>query len=215
MPRYAGAVSNRLRLVLSFLLLSLAHCVAYRVGDAVDTMLRTSLEAKEALRSQMPMFGVNSIAEFKGSPRSFSLSFEEGLRALPWFDLKNSRGNPLEYVTVTFVYSRSGDGSIHAISSSASYSSKRGKTADGDGFQVKYTWIEEEGVDVAGGSAVMMLATLIVAIVFFLQMCSTGIDELSSQRRDDGIAMSDTASYASYGDQLSIGSGGASVPKWD
>jgi hypothetical protein len=152
------------------------------------------------------MFGVNSVSEFKvdSGTRSFSLSFEEGLRALPWFDTKG-----LESVTVTFVYSRSGEGSIHAISSNASYN-RKGDATD-SGFLVNFKWIEEEGVDVAGGSAVMMLATFIAAVVFFVQMCSSGIDELS---RDDG-AMSDTASYASYGDQLSIGSGGASVPKWD
>jgi hypothetical protein len=155
------------------------QCSSYRVGDVVDTIIRTPEETTEALSSQMPLFGVPSNAVFFESPPRFSLAFQDAGIPLPWVEM-SSRKRQLDELIVTFVYSRSGDGAIHAISSEAKYEDAK---PGSEGFRVRYEWVEEEEVDLRSGSAVMFLAVSIASIVILLQTCS----ERGLARRNERI----------------------------
>lgn len=167
-------------LLLSLLSFSL-YCTGYRVGDVVDTIVKTSEQSTDALNSQMPMFGVPTTAIFSEAPSdsSFSLAFQEGMRPLPWMEMVNHKKQPLKEVIVTFVYSKSGDGAIHAVSSETIYSENK----DVEGFRVKYQWVEEEEVDLQSGSIVMFLGVLIASLVVLIQSCGGAGFDIS--QRDD------------------------------
>lgn len=195
-------------LLLLVLLLSFpSHGTCYRVGDVVDTIVRTSEESTDTLNSQMPLFGVPSTALFTEAPpeSSFTLAFQEGMRPLPWIELKNHKKQPLKQVIVTFVYSKSGDGTIHAVSSETIYE----KDNDEEGFRVKYQWVEEEEVDLQSGSIAMFIGVCIVFIIVLIQSCngSSGFD--ASQQRD---GITDAPSYDAYQQSNMHASG---IPKWD
>lgn len=179
------------------------QCSSYRVGDAVETIIRTPEETKDALSNQMPLFGVSSDAAFFESPTRFSLAFMDGMVPLPWVEMYN-RKRQLDELVVTFVYSRSGDGAIHAISSEAKYEDAKSRS---EGFRVRYQWIEEEEVNLRSGSAVMFMAVSIASVLILLQTCSG--KGTPSQREND----SDNSSpYDTYGKQVNIASGSG---KWD
>jgi hypothetical protein len=183
----------------------LAFGEAYRVGDAVDTDVRTNLGTEDALRNQMPVFGVDSTTTFHlDGVSKFSLSFEEGLRPLPFMDTKGGR---LEKVSVTFVYSRSGDGTIHTITSTAEYSN----TPHKKGFRVHYEWVEEELVDIVGASAVMFMATFLATVIVLIKACSVmGLGEL-----DDDLQYNTPIDYS---DAYAFGVPSGTTqgePKWD
>ena len=130
-----------------------------------------------------------------------SLSFEEGLRPIPWFGTVNSKGQGLERLDVTFVYSQSGDGAIYGISSDATYSNLGGR-----GFTVKYNWVEEEEVNLKAGSAVMLTVVLVACVAMLLSACSTSGDDPKERDEQRGGAVSYGGGYA----QEQSG-----VPKWD
>ena len=166
------------RLILASLLLVLAVfapcCHSYRVGDANEPEIWKPKDtaAEEApMRNQMALFGLDSKFKAKLSQMPgdyFSISFEEGFRALPWIYKKNGSGYPLEKLLVTFVYSRSGGGEIHSLSHQAIYNKDR---KDGDEVTVEYKWIEEESVDLNSGAFVMFLSVFIVSIYFLFDLC--------------------------------------------
>ena len=190
-------------LLLQVLLFFLSTLNAYRLGDAVDTILRTESSAEDVLRSQMPLFGQTSTALFTMSSLTspyFSLSFEEGLRPLPWFKLENSKGEMLERLEVTFVHSRSGDGAIFSVSGNAYY----GEISDA--LLVQYNWIEEGDVDVKSASAVMLLLVLLASVLMLLSSCNLSIDDENYRRE---TSFSDQP-VTSSGYEQPIG-----VPKWD
>lgn len=188
-----------------FLLSFPVRCSSYRVGDIVDTILRTAEGSTDVLNSQMPMFGVQSTAVFSETPDRFSLAFHEGLRPLPWIETVDNTERALKEITVTFVYSESGDGAIHAVSSEATYSKE--KSSD-EGFRVRYQWVEEEEVDLQAGSAVMFLAVCIVSIIVLLQSCGETGAGASLSDNSFGTA----TPYESYGQETQVASG---MPKWD
>jgi len=186
MPRF-------LAFVLSILSCLPFACVSYRVGDAIDTIIRTETSAEDALRHQMPIFGVSSTAGFDVSEK-FALAFEEGLRPLPFISAEI-----LDKLEVIFVYSKSG--TIHSISSTPHIGDNKSKHV-----RVHYKWIEEEDVDIVGAGAVMFIATFLATITMLIQACAdTSFDDEDDHRRGG----------SSHGS--SLGSGGAAfgVPKWD
>ncbi|KAI2506645.1 hypothetical protein MHU86_7746 [Fragilaria crotonensis] len=184
------------------LLLSIVSLDAYRLGDAVDTILRTDSSADDVLRSQMPLFGQSTKALFTVGtlPSShFSLSFEEGLRPLPWVNLMNSKGQMLQRLQVTFAYSRSGEGAIYGISSDATYGEKS------DTFLVQYTWVEEGEVNPRAASAAIFLLVFLASVLMLISSCSLSIEGESTGRDNR------SGSHVAYGGyEQPVG-----VPKWD
>ena len=174
---------------------------AYRVGDAVDTDLVVDGVPSDALRSQMPLFGVDSKTEIAvpidddRRRRHFSLQFEDGLWTLPAAALQR-KGEWLESVRVQFVYSKSGVGAIHAVRSTATTYG-----GDPEKFAVEYEWIPEEAVHLTAGYAAMFFAVLVSSLYFILASC----DML-------GGPPIETDGSGSRSQQQQFG---ASVPKWD
>ena len=203
-PQVAFSAPWSLLSILLVLVVSPWQCASYRVGDTVDTIIRTPEETADALSNQMPLFGVPSVEVFFESPARFSLAFQEGLRPLPWVELQDSRKRALEEVIVTFVYSRSGDGTIHSISSQPKYKDTTRESGN-QGFRVRYEWVEEETVDLRSGLAFMLLAVSIASIAILIQSCT---DPSQGENASSG----NSASYDSYGDQINVASGAG---KWD
>lgn len=175
---------------------------AYRVAEVVDMDIVVNGVQSDALRSQMPLFGVTWISPVRfemdellpRDARTFSLKFEDGLWTLPATPLTKG-GDHLEMLTVQFIYSKSGAGAIHSVSSKdAIYSAERQPY-----FTVKYHWIEEEAVYLSAGHAVMFLAVFVSSVIFLLISCRF-IDE-------DGVGTS-AASGSTLGHSVA-------VPKWD
>jgi hypothetical protein len=146
---------------------------AYRIGDAVDTIIWTTNASNGAIRSQMPLFGVQKTTTLQRPRFRFSLGFEEGLHALQW-----TGGDRLEKLVVTFVYSKN-SGVIHSVSS-RSIERKSGSASPQ--VEVEYNWIEEEPVDIQGGGSVMFLATLIASVIFLVRTC---VDNDEEERESD------------------------------
>mmetsp|Transcript_19376 Transcript_19376/g.25444 ORF Transcript_19376/g.25444 Transcript_19376/m.25444 type:complete len:192 (+) Transcript_19376:145-720(+) len=139
---------------------------AYRVGDAIRMTYQTPTETLDVLRMQRPLFGISSYTKFDVEDvNRFSLVFEDGIRPLPWIDIAQG-SQYLEQVKITFVYSKSGDGTIEHMSSQTTYSNGPSQM-----FSVEYEWIEEAPVDLTIGVGIMMLLTTITSLVFLIQAC--------------------------------------------
>ena len=161
---------------------------AYRIGDVVDATMYTRSFPVELLMANMPLFGVPRTVKMPRVIERFSLSFEEGLHSLPYID-----GQSLETLQVTFVYSRSGEGRIHAVTSNAIRSPKGRPLDQKVPIQVEFVWQEEEAVNLDAGVSVMFLATLIASIVFLVQLCGvTGGDD---NDRDPGYRGRSSSAY--------------------
>ena len=206
---YCYMPMNSVRSVYRGLALFLLHlclgatcwCDAYRIGDPVDTiiMLRHSGNV-DPMRSQVPLFGLPMTVKIPIGER-FSLAFEEGLWALPWTEVQTLKGQVLEGLTVTFVYSKSGGGAIHSVTCKPTYKQKTEKSKKLD-ITIDYVWQEEEPIDIQSGSTVMFLATLIACVVFLIQACGLA-DDVGDADYDDDFDSTVT-------DSLTPG-----VPKWD
>jgi hypothetical protein len=166
------------RALVSLALFSTSPLNAYRVGDAVDTVVWTKAGTTDAIRSQMPLFGISNKINVPRYNGPFSLGFEEGLHALPWMEAKY-----VEKLVVTFIFSKSGVGAIHSVSSEPVYRGRVDKSGNQNEFQIEYKWVEEEPVDIQAGAGAMFLATLVLSIIFLLQACGLS---------DDGDKTSDT-----------------------
>lgn len=169
-------------------------------------------------RSQMPLFGMDTTAKFGPLPDRFSISFEEGFRALPWMTLRNGYGVPLEKVEVTFIFSRSGTGEIHSMRSKTIYIKgvKAAAAADWNNqITVEYKWIEEEAVDLNGGAFVMFLAIFVVSIFFLFDLC--GLCDSGEDVADPYTAPSNYGTQASAADPLAVmgGSRPTGIPKYE
>src|SRR5688572_589560 len=110
----------------NFSLLCIVVCLlsasnAYRIGDIVDTIMWSDAPSEDFTRSSMPRFGIPTTVQYPEMRRRFSLGFEEGLFAIPWIDVKTTRGEVLDKLVVNFIYSKSGDGTIHSIYSETTY----------------------------------------------------------------------------------------------
>jgi hypothetical protein len=196
-------------MAVSFLLGSTVT-TAYRMGDAVDTDIRLASGTSDALRSQMPQFGVNSKANFRFEDQqdSFSLQFEDGLRGLPWVSLVKFKGQALEKLIVTFVYSKSGGGTIHTVLSEPVYQETSARPQQAGSFQVQYVWVEEANVHLHAGQAVMFLAVLLASLYFICYSCGLVEGDGPSRNSDrNGGASNDSWNVP----QATAGA----VPKWD
>jgi len=138
---------------------------AYKVGDTVDAAILTrSVRTIDLLMANMPLFGVTKTIHLPRSQGRFSMSFEEGLHTLPYIDVGIT-----EKVVVTFVYSKSGAGRIHSVTSSPIQNRKFDPTRD---IEVLFDWVEEADLDFQAGSIVMFGVVLVVSILFVLQLCT-------------------------------------------
>lgn len=152
---------------------------AYRVGDLVDAVISTrSMTTIELLLSSRPLFGVPKTIQLARLSERFSMRFEEGLHSLPFVD-----GQTLEKLIVTFVYSKSGEGRIHSVTSKAIRTDGGSAriAAMGDREQkkpidVSFEWVEEEAVDLSSGTSIMFLAVMMASVIFLIQLCSIDSD---------------------------------------
>jgi hypothetical protein len=175
---------------------SLMAADAYRMGDAVDTDVSMDGFLWDALRSQMPKFGINTKVHFEmeipdDSRRysNFCLLFGDGLRSIETRPFHNWRKEYLERVIIGFVYSKSGTGVIHSVSSTAVY---KPTPTNAGRFRVEYEWQEEEAVRLTVGSAVMFLAVFLSSIVFLFHTCGlTDGPESSDNDYDHSSSYSD------------------------
>jgi len=138
---------------------------AYRVGDVVDAAvsIRSALTV-DLLMANQPQFGMKKTIHLPRLPERFSLSFEEGLHSLPYVD-----GQSLEQLIVTFVYTKSGGGRIHSVTSKAVRSQR--KFDPKRQIEVLFDWVEEEDVDIEAGATVMFACAFVVSLLFMLQLC--------------------------------------------
>jgi len=169
-------------------------------------------------RNQMPVFGIDNTARIGPITDSrFSIHFEEGFRALPWIDMKNWMGASLLSVEVTFIYSKSGSGQIHSLSSRAIYNKDRQAAAPLDGeVTVEYKWIEEEAVDLNGGAFVMFLAIFITSLFFLVDLC--GLCDDGEDPLDPYTVLTSRNTHSNYidpqMDPLAMG-GSSRIPKYE
>lgn len=140
---------------------------AYRVGDYVDATVSTrSALTIDLFMADQPLFGVPRTVHLPRLPQRFSMSFEEGYHSLPYLEAQS-----LEQLVVTFLYSKSGGGRIHSVTSKAirlPHNQKFDKKKD---IEVVFDWVEEASVDLEAGGAIMFLAAFVVSILFLLQLC--------------------------------------------
>jgi hypothetical protein len=148
-----------LRALLICIMSTILHSViGHYIGEPLQTTVLSARHKVEAVKSQWPLFGVDSTVKIPRSKEQFSLGFEESYHQLSWIDTNN-----LGELRVTFVYSRSGDGVVASVSSQP-----RMKTINGEYsthlVDVEYRWVEERPVNISSGCIVMFLATLVVSI---------------------------------------------------
>jgi hypothetical protein len=169
-------ISSGLLATLFYFYLLSTSVQAYRVGDALETDIRLGSSTADALRSQTPIFGLDTSARFQfdeDSSKTFSLNFEDGLWGLPAVALQNPQGK-LQSWQVTFVYSRSGDGTIHTVlSGQPEYHADRTQ----DAFQVNYRWVQEEAVRVKDGQNIMYAVVLVGCLIFTLTIFAMSGEE--------------------------------------
>jgi hypothetical protein len=189
---FTNNFSTVLYSVMLLALASLSSLEAYRIGDAVDmTIQSVTSDRNDATRAQMPLFGLSNTVIFPRFIDRFSLGFEEGFHALPWIDGKN-----LGKLRVTFIYSKSGDGAIHSVSSEPIVQSKDEESPSGQ-IEVEYKWKEEEPVDIQSGASAMFLATLVVSVIFLLQAC--GLTESDATCSEDYPSQMPNPSSSKWG----------------
>lgn len=111
-------------------------------------------------------------------------------------------GQALDVLRVIFVYSKSGEGRIHRVSSKAIWSdNKRSRLDKNVPIDVSFEWVEEEAVDLQAGSSVMFLTVLVVSILFLLQLC--GVDDdvvgVGNEGKNNKYRNGQPDRYESYG----------------
>mmetsp|Transcript_45180 Transcript_45180/g.109340 ORF Transcript_45180/g.109340 Transcript_45180/m.109340 type:complete len:235 (-) Transcript_45180:35-739(-) len=139
---------------------------AYKIGDTVDGIVWTGQEFNAMKRAEMPVFGQSSIATFERKGL-LSFGFEDGLHMLPWIDTKD-----FESVTITFVFSKIGQGAIESVSINIS----RGTSASDD-IVVEYQWVEEIPASPQEGTVAMLLGSLISCVAVLFHVCATSDSE--------------------------------------
>lgn len=139
---------------------------SYRIGDAVDTNVRYGGSETDALRRQQLLFGIDSLAEFEVKDDVFSLTFEDGLWGLPGIKIVNGKDQVLQGWEIDIVYSKAGDGDIHAVSyKDPVYADDRREV-----FQVLYHWVPEPDVLVAEGQTTMFLCVIAASFLIMYTM---------------------------------------------
>ena len=144
---------------------------SYYSGESVDTIVYTQNGRLDSLKAQRPLFGLDSSSRFdRKKITRLSLGFEEGFHQISYVDTTN-----LGKIRVRFVYSRSGAGAIHSVSSEPIAKSSNEQYSE-ENIEVEYIWVEEEPIDIQSGAIVMFAATLCVSILFLLQACGLSDD---------------------------------------
>jgi len=214
-------------LCISIFLMHASRSNGYKMGAPVQMLIRTPTGTVEALRSQMPLFGVPTSASIEKSslepkdtkekPKRLvasltfggggSASFGERTVSAPWVDVRTS-DRVLETLTVTFVYCRDGD--VHGVSSSGKFVDL--KHADEETisrFRVEYVWIEEADIDLTGGLSVTMGVVVLVSLIILVRSCGS-MEKLEEE--DRGNAADGSAGYHGSAQDYSYGgyTGGAS-----
>lgn len=162
-----------------FVVCLLESVSSYSIGEHIETSVFTITGGSEALSKQRPLFGINSIVTFPRSRSNdrFSLSFAEGYHHLPWFDTSS-----LGKLRVIFLFSRSGDGVIHSVSSEPVMRVMHDDHSRHN-IQIEYVWIQEQPVDFQSGLAVMFLATFLFALA--IQICRLGFHSEKGEQSCD------------------------------
>jgi hypothetical protein len=158
----------------------------------VDTDVRLGSTTQDALRSQTPLFGIDTYAEFEVDDKSFGLLFEDGLWGTPAVPMRNSRDDDLVSWKITFVYTKSGDGAIQTIT----YDEPVYTEQDNDVFRVHYHWEREADVRLNAGQNVMFAMVVVASFIILLASC---VDPDEKEGSSDGNGPIQ----------------GSSVPKWD
>lgn len=148
-------------------IVSVACVQAYKIGDTVDGILWNGEDFNSMKRAQMPLFGQSSVATFERRKGSLSFGFEDGMHMVPWIETED-----LERLVVTFVFSKSGQGAIESMSTSAT----RGQSSSDD-IVVEYQWVEEIPASPQEGACAMLLGSLIACVVAVFQVCATSEGE--------------------------------------
>jgi hypothetical protein len=153
---------------------------AYRIGDAIDTDVRLDATTTDALRSQMPTFGVNGRVRFDsiGESKTFALMFEDGLYAVPTIPLINGAGEFLSSWEVLFTYDSS-QGSIDTVSyGQPMYAADSDETE----FIIEYKWVQEQALRVTAGQNAMFIIVLVASLYFlWISYSSDSIDGFGGQ----------------------------------
>lgn len=146
---------------------------AYRVGDAIDVDVLVGSEKHDVLRSQTPLFAMDSSCEFLVQSGSFSMTFEDGLWGLPSIPMLARQGVITSWV-ITFVYSKSGDGEIHTVTYDAPvYATRIQNDGERQTFTVSYRWIKEPELNTNAGQTAMVLIVVLASVY----MISSRIDD--------------------------------------
>jgi hypothetical protein len=189
------------------LFLSLVNNIrAYQAGDPVGLLLRTQSGTQDALRSQMPLFGVETTTTLKitgtassdesREKLSVALTFGTGAdsKSLPWVDVRDS-GRMLTELEVTFVYA---EGIIRSISQSASFAPLSDSVGN-QKFAVQYKWVEEAGVDLDSCMWGMFVSVLIASLVLLVSACGSmrSVDDDNNDGSKGGYMVADHSGYAS------------------
>jgi hypothetical protein len=199
-------MKSNLSIILFAVSISILASSAYRIGDAVGILLRTSSHSHlEAYRHQAPRFGVSTKTKFdissltdeneqsadkrnRREPENvrLSVSFDEGFHHIPWLDVRTKR-HTLEKLIITFVYSGS-DGSIHAVHREAKYTD--GKGGNNKTFLVEYIWIEEANVDLQSGVLVLFMCVVLLVCIGVVGECLDSESRQPNERERDGSFLS-------------------------
>jgi hypothetical protein len=190
----------------------------------VETLVQSS--------SSVPYFGIHSTTTFAipdavattstaaTTATYFQLQFEDGLWVLPAQPLavrtrsdssKNSNPEYLEKIVVEFVYSRSGGGTIHAVSSKASYTSTTPAPAAAT-FRVEYQWVQERAIYWNAGLSALLFLVLISGVCIVLLSC--GVVDPTMTTASSSLLYADDDSDAAAAAAMTM-SMLSVTPKWD
>lgn len=157
---------------------------AYHIGEPVHTTILSADANGEAVKSQRPLFGIDSAVTIPRSNEKISLGFEENYHQLSWVDTTN-----LSTLKVVFVYSRSGDGVISSVSAEPIMKEAHGEHSTHH-MDVVYMWVEERPVGFHSGCTVMFLVTLVISLFLVLSLCGFVDDESDSNVISEEAQMS-------------------------
>ncbi|GKY92682.1 hypothetical protein MPSEU_000238300 [Mayamaea pseudoterrestris] len=156
------------------------HVHAYRVGEAIDTDIRLDADISDALRSQRPLFGMTSSAQFLFSStaeksETFAMTFEDGLWTIPRTPLRNNNQEYLQSLQVDFIYSRAG--SVQSVSNQYPVYNKDQPTY----FSIDYKWTVEDAPHVQASMMLMVIVVFVACILFLLDAFGMKADDVSGR----------------------------------
>jgi hypothetical protein len=173
-----------------FLLLTCASlqdfAKAYRLGEAINTDYRLDQEISDVLQSQMPLFGMDSSAQFpfgsmQKKSQTFAMTFEDGLWTIPSVPLQNRDREYLQSLQVDLLYSKAGW--LQSVSNQVPvYSKEQPKY-----FRVDYKWTAEDAPHLTASINFLVLVVFAACIFFLMEACGITADDVASHD-DDSVA---------------------------